>query len=320
MSQPRRSFVRTLHADDAAALDQLGESGVMGEPPGSDAGPRASRLHAVLGLLGQWSSPEAPANLERRTLQRIRRAQPTEPLSLERSAGPGWAQVLASAAMLLLGASVLWPALAMNRSQARQAACLANLGAAGRGLAAYGADHDGALPRRGTWTGSPWWQVGKDEPGARPVHSNSAHLFLLIAERYLDPEELACPSNPDAAQVVARDRYDWSDASAVSYSYQTQFTSRTQHLARHAERPVLADKNPLFETRADELGFREDLSPRTPSRSHGDTGQNVLLGNGATSWQRDPRAGGDNMWLIEGRDRYEGTEVPDDPRDAFLVP
>jgi hypothetical protein len=83
--------------------------------------------------------------------------------------------------------------------------------------------------------------------------------------------------------------------------------------------PLLADHNPLFDNKK----CSTPLTPESNSLSHDDgAGQNVLYGDGRVHWSETPLVppSGDNIWQIEGIERYNGTEFQGRPTDAFLVP
>ena len=138
-----------------------------------------------------------------------------------------------------------------------------------------------------------------------------------------------CPENKSAKREGDADAYDWPSAAAVSYSYQNQFATRVPTLERNAHNALLADKNPLFagvsnltDSRGKTVSYLPGIPNDSPSYFHDNRGQNILMSNGAVSWQRSPYLqGGDNIWVTNRpQDSYTGTETPTDPDDTFLVP
>lgn len=280
--------------------------------------------------------------------QRERFAQQIDMLRAPRqSLGIGWGRLAMSAAVLILGLSLLMPVLEQNHNQAVSAVCASNMSLAGQGFAQYAADHDGQMPRRALRVGDVWWQVGQpigsNDPAhvdeAAPVQSNSAHLFVLVRRGYVSPRDLACPANPHASQKVHPSQRDWLTPQAVSFSYQNQYTDKPMHLTtgrRAASFAILADKNPLFVASADprtgqiRIHFDASRSTVESSRMHAGSGQNVLFADASVLWKvrptiqiDDPDAASadqDNIWTLRNVETYNGNEAPQDESDSFLVP
>lgn len=323
-----------LCADDGQVFDLMLQARREGHqatplPPGSAE--RAARLKDVMGLLDGYQVDErADDDLIRRTIelanaakQKERFAEQVQMLSQPRGAsGFRWREALTAAAILVIGISLLLPAIHQTREQAVQQACMANLGAAGQGIANYASDHHGMLPHNHITPGTVWWDVGD------PAHSNSAQLYLLVRDGYVTAQTLACPGNAYAPQpgVMTSSDRDWHNAKAVSYSYQDQFTATPIHIDQNPQLVVLADKNPLFVTRVGHMTFDSQLAGETPSPTHGSRGQNVLQLNGSVRWTVRPLVPQpgldheDNIWLLTGVRHYTGTEAPKNAHDSFLVP
>lgn len=319
-----------LSDEDARRLDALlGES--SDSPPDDEA--RTERLRELLRLLEQSPAGDPDPQLTQRTLERIREAENQQRLTeqvqmLSRSGpGPGLSlrQVGTVAAVLLIGVSLLLPALDHSRQIARQIACQANLHESSAAMNQYAAAHAGKMPRGKVEPGSVWWNVGQNNSENQPSHSNSAHLFLLIKRGYAAPHELTCPSNPHAhPERVDENAHDWPSAQAVSYSYQNQYTAKPIKLDRHPGLAVLADKNPLFVVRTGRVTHDAQRPMASPSRLHRNQGQNVLTADGVVRWTVRPtirqQRGEDNFWVVQGITHYQGTETPQQPDDSFLVP
>ncbi len=333
-----------LSPDDAVLLDAVIDQRA-GRVPGHDASlnaaapDRAGKLHGVLALLDQCPADDPPGDLTDRTLaavnearQRLRFAQQIQAL-----AGPGpayvtqgfqWRELVAVAAVLLIGLSLALPALDRNRQNTRQLACAANLASAGLAFGNYAADNNAAMPRGKTAPGTSWINVGvRPADPNQPVQSNSAHLYILIRRHYLSPSTLACPENPNVPRAMTADMLDWPNAKAVSYSYQNQYTAYVTRLDGSTRVAVLADKNPLFVIQFNnKLAYDAKLDPNTPSHQHPQGGQNILISDASVQWttnptlQLDPGADRDNIWTAQGFESYNGTEAPTDPSDAHLVP
>ena len=334
----------TLCPDDARVLDSVIEAlshqpslRLTSQPLDTNdhdgnhpAKQRCEKLACVLGLLDRCPDEPAPADLVQRTIAKARSAQQrqrfTQQINALSGGTPGfrWSDMLTTAAMVMIGISLLWPALAKTRDEARRAACANNLAATGAAIGQYASDFGNALPRTNAKPGSIWWNVGQQaENSDDSVQSNSAHLYLLIRQHYISPNKLDCPDNPHANTHTAH-AHDWDSAPAVSYSYQNQYTEQRQTLDRMDDMAILADKNPLFTTAANNqkgLTYRGDMAPQSSTTFHASRGQNVLTSSGRVMWAKRPvMPNGDNIWTIRGVDQYHGVEAPEDMNDSFLVP
>ena len=132
----------------------------------------ATILVAVL-LEGKRREAERAHVQEARQRQRF--AQQVEALTGGSSGRFLGADLLAVAAMMLIGASLLLPVLNRMRADARQAACAGNLAVAGTAFGRYATDHGHTLPRGKVRPGTVRWSVGQPEQPEGLVQSNSAH-------------------------------------------------------------------------------------------------------------------------------------------------
>ena len=308
-------------------------SGVSGEISGEvSGGARTRGAQKLLELLAKCSADEPAEDLVSRTLARTTQEEQRREVAMriQSLSTPAvifrWRELISVAAVVMIGLSLLWPALARSREQARQLACANNLGAAGQALAGYAVDHAGMMPRLAANNNGikNWSTVGGNCDTAAPANSNPAHLYLLARKGYINPHTLACPDNPEAPKNMTADMYDWPHAAAVSYSYQNQFTPEQVRLDRTPDMAVLADKNPLFTASQNDpcrVVFRMDVAPNSPSAFHARRGQNILLAGGTLLWSSDPVIrNGDNIWLAEGVQTYTGNEAPSTTNDSFLIP
>ncbi|WP_428387445.1 hypothetical protein [Mucisphaera sp.] len=327
--KPSRNEVkpRTLGPLDAAALDALMEARAQGVAPGPmppstrERSERISQLLDTLATDHPNNDPPLPDELRARTLQAVRdarqRARFTQQVDeLSRPAGApsgfgvSWRQVIAAGLVLLVGGSLLMPVLEENRAAANRALCQDNLAAAGIAFNAYASDHNGLLPRN---------------PLAATA-GNSANLFTMITNGYLQPAQLACPENEhfDRASQANASATNWESPELVSYSYQHQRSPQPTRIDTYPTLAVLADRNPLF--RPTPTGFRFDASipPKTSSTIHHQPGQNVLQADGTVSWWNTPiyTAGDtpDNIWTVQGVTNHTGQETPSHEHDSFLLP
>ena len=243
------------------------------------------------------------------------------------------ADALSLAAMLLIGVSVLWPALNFVGDQRQLAACRSNLGGVASAMGLYAGDHRDQFPVAtagiGGVGGIPWWNVSPQKPQA-----NSANLYTLARTRYAKLSDLACAGNPDAERGdVKAETYDWTDLNAISFSYQIMGSSRPNWQRVECEPAkvvVLSDRSPVVRRAV----RHQPIDPLENSSNHGGRGQYVLHADGNVAWMSTPeRPCGDNIWLpraleimlkqvahIERTGKLEGFEMPDDAMDSFVGP
>lgn len=340
------SSIESLSPQDADLLDAIiewraqhrtdtgSDSPPLGQPTDANtstaAAQRSKMLQNVLALLNQYPPEEPTPDLTDRTLatidearQQFRFSQQIETLSgnSHRFAFQ-WRDLAAIAAVILFCLTLALPSLEANRGNASRIACAANLTIAGSAFGSYASDNQNLMPRGRTIPGSHWNYVGlKPDRPDQPVQSNSAHVAILIRNRYLATSTLACPNNPHASQSLGADMFDWPTPKALSYSYQNQYTLHPTSLVGQARIAILADKNPYLIIKRDhELTY--DPNPAVTRYMHRRTGQNVLVNDGSVHWTTTPRLDevSDNIYTAEGIDDYNGTEVPTDPSDSHLVP
>lgn len=322
------SLARTRAERDAGSKLRL-SGGVAALAPEDAA--KAAKVAALFHLIGRCPAEDPPADLTRRTLDRIAddRRQRWFAEQAQALAGPRvgmtWREVAAVAAILVVGFSLLFPMVGRMREDARRVACVGNLQTAGMAIGRYAADNQDSMPRLPNTAGQPWWNVGRQIGKGQPVQSNSANTYLLVRQGYANPDALNCPDNPNAAPGLTRDMHDWRSAKEVGFSTQNQYgTPIKLSKVPGNNLALMADKNPLFGGQVrpgTPMHFKRDLSKDTPSVFHGGKGQNILMLQGGVLWSARPiLPTGDNIWLANGIDRYTGTETPASPTDTFLVP
>ncbi len=243
--------------------------------------------------------------------------------------GGGWriGDLIAVAAMLLIGAAITMPAISASRDSARQNACHSNLAAAGLGFGLYAGDFRNALPiASASAVGQPWWLVGEG-----PERSNSANLFTLARASYTRTEELACAAaGCDLRGCPPQGMMDWSSLKQVTYSYQNMFAAQRRAWISPDRQEVLADRSPvILRARAGQW-----IDPFENSPNHGGRGQIVLYNDGSAVWLLTPiNQHGDNIWLPRPIETVinqlsnprkarplTGTEAPEGTGDTFLAP
>lgn len=315
---------------DAAAVDALVGAGWDAARVPAACAARSERVAGLLALLDAPAATRGKSDLIASTMnlvrldrdrrERARRSAAAGSIA-GRTGGFRLSDLVSVAAMLFIGASILWPVLGASRESARQAGCEANMQNAGLGFSLYAGDHRGALPRTpssqtGVSPGARWWNVGD------PEHSHSANLFTLITGGYATLGELSCPGNAEAPiNLDVRGMQDWRTNREVSFSYQL-FSDNRPMWKDSLRVVVIVDRSPLIER----ARRGEALDPEARSLNHGARGQNVLFNDGSVVWLVRPElANGDNIWLprsATGRPgaTLRGVERPDGRDDAFVGP
>ncbi len=271
----------------------------------------------ALKLLG---APEAPEDLADRTLARIASARQSNAArtrrELVRAGRPTFSLrelgTIAAAAILMALLFVPWARQAGNK--ALQGKCASNVGQIGTGMKNYAMDNKNSLPLAHA-SKAAWLPVG----GRKPV-SNSAGLFHLVGDHYAPVGVFQCPADPDAAGEafgVKLGMTDFPAAKYISYSYQHALGNSIV-LPVASEMAVLSDKTPVFENGR----FRAEFLSRASSRNHGRRGNNVLYPDWSVKFQERATVGvnGDNIFLVQGKEEYDGTETPANETDSFLLP
>jgi hypothetical protein len=279
-------------------------------------------LGSALDALKLFGAPEVPEDLADRTLARIASArQSTAARTRQELAGGGRPTfslrelgTLAAAAVIMALLFVPWARQARNRSL--QGKCAANVGQIGTGMKNFALDNEDSLPMAHA-SNAAW--LPRD--GRKPV-SNSAGLFRLVGGRYAPVSVFQCASDPDAAGEAFGVNYGMTDfpaAKYISYSYQHALGKSIQ-LPVAGEMAVLSDKTPVFENGRLQAEFLS--SPRASSRNHGRRGHNVLYPDWGVKWREQATVGvnGDNIFLVQGKEEYDGTETPANATDSFLLP
>jgi hypothetical protein len=331
--------------DDAVRLSPVDESALQAwilagfsakKTPGA-LRKRAEQLEAMQNQITAVPLGDASTLIEK-TLARVEADENTqaqrmniETQAFRRGLGVRLADVVSVAAVLLVGAAVMWPLLTTLRQQSQRTACFGNLNTAGIGFSTYAGDNRDQLPVASTTLSGPWWNTGT------PNQSNSANLFQMVRTGYAQLDDLACPGNPDAPHGQPDPgASDWASRQNVSYSYQIMFgpaMATWSGRADHGPQVVIADRSPVV----DEWVEGKPFFPMTNSRNHAGRGQHALMTDGTATWLRTPEtASGDNIWLpraieraiqqLTGRDRnrpqtpLKGTETVESARDVFLGP
>ncbi len=300
-----------------------------------------AKLKSAFAPLESIKSEPCPDDLVESTIQRLNAARATQVklqqlLATEQgrelaAASPFWprlGKVLASAAVFIIGLSILLSSLGYARNRASQQQCAMNLSRIFGGLTQYASEHDGELPAVAAAAGEPWWKVGDQ---GRENHSNTRALWLLVQLNYNKAPDFVCsgssrgkPLQLDTSHLSQY--HDFPGREYITYSF--QIGCRQADSGKLICRRVLvADLSPLFESLPDDyskslrLTLNKELLTRN-SINHKRRGQNVLYGDGRAEFIRTRHAGilEDDIYTLQNVDIYEGREVPTCETDFFLAP
>jgi hypothetical protein len=313
--------------------------------------PQAKQLHQkleqTLSPLNILQDEPVPTGLSQRTLEMIAQHRQAQSLAISSAAIAGqvpkresrtrWVlanlrEWVAVAASIVLIFYVMQPGLRQVRSQSQQVACLSQLQKVGQSLSSYAAANGGYLPHINFQPGDVWWNVG--EKGEQN-HSNTRKLYLLIKNRYANPDAFICsgsekkspkqiPINDESLQQLR----DFICRMHVNYSISLSPKKVHQERPRSSQVIILTDQNPLFvnidcETPPDNGVVKVDDSLRQAnSPNHNQRGQNVLMLDGSARFHASRFVGkdGDDIFTIDKVNRYQGNEMPESSQDIFLAP
>ena len=303
-----------LHPLDERALDWLLErefdlSGLEGAPP--ELRERIERLSGAMSPLSAYAVSPPSETLVDATLARIARADAdaarADRMRMEPSAvrlrSFRLPELVAVAAVLLLGVGVLFPMAQQFRSSSAATLCSNSLRKLGSAMHGYAADNAGSAPAM-AGLGSLFSPAGTPTPDDLTRHHRS--LDALVHKGYCVSGCTKCNG-------------------ARTYSYRVATHPRQLRLAVLPATPLVSDANPLVD--AMRRGQR-DADATANSANHGSRGQNVLFTDGSTVWTttpmfRDPRVMPlDNIWLFQLRDGSEGLDLRQmsrRPAEVFLA-
>jgi hypothetical protein len=323
----------TLGSADQQACDAFVEAGYSAQQVDVVHQPRAEKLEQLGSLLTAGTAANSNREqLVESTLAGIQAHIDAEESSmrLEPRGGfqlPGrWADLVSVAAMLLLAASVILPIMSGMRSMNQRTICMDNMGSTANAFGLYVGENRDMLPMATAGFGTTWMDVG-----TTPDRSNSSNLYTLIRNQFVGLDDLACPTNPNAATGDADpNAWDWNSIEELSYSY--RIMPRGGMRATTTESPVrvvlLADRSPVILR----VKAMQAIRPEENSPNHEQTGQHMLMLDGSSHWSQTPvLEARDNIWLprpIESvihlaREKHgiiTGNEVPAGPTDAFVGP
>lgn len=318
---------------DKLACDEYIDSGYEISVVSSDARARAEKLDAIGAMLTSSSgAARSREELVNATLAGIQSHIDAEESAMKIPSRGGfqlpgrWADLVSIAAMLLLAASVIMPIMSGMRSVNQKEICFNNMNQTASAFGLYtGANRD-MLPMATAGFGPTWMDVG-----TTPERSNSSNLYTLVRNQFAGLDDLACPTNPNAARGDADpNAWDWKSLDEISYSYRIMPQGGMR--ATSVESPVrvvlLADRSPVVLR----ISRNQPVIPEENSPNHDHTGQHMLMLDGSARWSNTPVLDSrDNIWLPrpiesvihQARERQgimTGNEQPAGPTDAFVGP
>jgi len=319
-----------LSKADQAALDQYVKNGYAVGGVEQELQPRAARCDQIANAITSSAAKSSP-DLVMRTLATIQTHIDAEETAMGFERGRGgfsirWSDLISVAATLLLVASVTLPIMSGIRSNAQKTQCFGNMQAAANAFGLYTGSNRDMLPMATAGLGPTWIDVG-----STPDRSNSSNLYTLIRSKLANLDDLACPSNPNAATGPADpNAWDWNSLQELSYSYRIMPPGgmRISSAPQPVRVVLLADRSPVIL----KVVNRQLVIPEENSPNHQGTGQHMLLLDGSSRWTRSPVINDhDNIWLprpieqLISKERtrlgiIKGSEMPEGPTDAFVGP
>ncbi len=305
-----------------------------------------SKLQSSFSILNSLPSETCPEELAEGTVFRLKNSANASQLRLKQlleqeqsgiaTARPSFwrslAEMAAVAAVILVVAGVSFPALRSVRQTAWQTKCQAQLLQISRGFTDYASDNQGNLPAVATTSGSPWWKVGNQ---GNENHSNTRHLWLLVKDKYVEPDDFVCPGRTQGRAMQfdkrkVKNLLDFPDRRYVTYSFKIMCDDTSKKLPA-GDRVFMSDLNPVFEKMFNAFQTSPGHHPKMVlgdkmlklnSFNHNNRGQNIILGSGAVKFVRTRNVGpaADDIFTLKDKTTYTGTEIPYSDDDIFLAP
>jgi len=294
-------------------------------------------IKASLSPLESITPEECPAELAEGTIWRIKQTLRTsqvglnELLKAEQKRKPGfWYDIfgrLATAAVFVIVGSALITGGKMATNYARQMSwqtkCSSQMASLFNGLSNYKNDNNGQMPALASAAGSPWWKVG--DQGSEDV-SNTRRMWVLARNGYVKHDAFMCPATRPSCDFSCnpKEYNDFPKRIYVTYSFRVGCPNAG--LEKMGRQVIIADMSPIFmNVSAAEKELNVSLSDalmKKNSPNHGGRGQNVLFCDGSVVFVKGHTVdvSMDDIYTIQGKQTYQGVEVPTSEADVFLAP
>lgn len=295
-------------------------------------------IKASLSPLESITPEDCPAELAEGTIWRIKQTLRTsqvglsELLKAEQKRKTGfWYDIfgrLATAAMFVIVGSALITGGKIATNYARQMSwqtkCGSQMASLFGGLSNYKNDNNGQMPILVSSPGTPWWKVG--DQGSENV-SNTRRMWVLAKNGYLQPDAFMCPATKPSCSFNcnAKEYNDFPKRYLVTYSFRIS-CPKAAGLEKMGRQVIMGDMSPIFaNVSAAEKELNINLSDalmKKNSPNHGGRGQNVLFCDGSVVFVKGHTvdASLDDIYTIQGKQNYQGIEVPTSEADVFLAP
>ncbi len=230
-------------------------------------------------------------------------------------------EAMSIAAALLMFAGILVPGYYSARQSTQKIACANNLRMIGNGLVAYSETYDNQMPFAGFVPAHAKWAVADPSPNEY-VMRNSRHFYRLVQGKLIPAEAAICSGVPGdrPMQVVSPEAHDdFLDPRNISYA--TNLVTRPwDRYSFLPEMPIAGCMTPLVDQNR-RLVSQQPIQANSGNHGGG-TGQNVLRANISVRFFTAPTCGlgDDDIYRVRGVDAYTGSERPQQPDDAMLVP
>lgn len=290
---------------------------------------------ARLKLAASQSKAAGQTNLEKLLTQERQKT----PVAVAPRFGRRFYEIGLAAAAVLFIAAVFGPTVSAMRKHNWQVACAGNLRTIGQAMSHLAGESANASELAPVAAGSSWNMIGDQSPNSASITS---YPWQLIKRGFVEPEIFVCKGHKGASPAAAEihkinSLYDFPSRSAISYSVAVRCNQAVQ---TPAERIIMSDRNPIFsECNAGlcdsdfcEKNKVQHSEPETKqvliggailnlnSPNHFGDGQNVLHFDGSVQFIRVRVVDNDDIFTIQGVNRYTGSEIPSCENDVFLAP
>jgi len=231
---------------------------------------------------------------------------------------------LATAAVFMIVGTVLLTGGRLIHQRYWQQQCGNQLAGMFNAVDAYRSDNNGQMPALATTPGAPWWKIGYKGP---ENVSNTRKMWILVKNNYAKPGDFVCPAMKEDCDfgIDPAEYNDFPNRKYVTYSFRISCPkSPVGDLRRQI---IVADLNPAFEilpspsTESLNIKIIDELL-KLNSPNHKGRGQNALFCDGSVRFlkNRHSDASLDDIFTLQNKSTYEGTELPTCESDSFLAP